>query len=73
MTFLLLEMDGYELAKNIKSDYSEIPVIMLSGWGNQIKEGDYNSEDIYIVLPKPPRMKILREVLYDISTGRKRT
>jgi PAS domain S-box-containing protein len=62
-------MDGYELASEIKHDYPDIPIILLSGWGHQINASDNQLDDFFCVISKPPRIKKLREVLVRISDG----
>ena len=60
-------MDGYELTSEIQKNFENIPVILLSGWGHQINESENRSDDFFCVLSKPPRIKILRDVLGRIS------
>ncbi|MBI9109404.1 MAG: response regulator [Spirochaetales bacterium] len=56
-------MDGYEVASQLKKIDPLIPIIMLSGWGQQILQDDIIPVNIDMVLSKPPRMKVLRSAL----------
>ncbi len=60
-------MDGYQLAGEIKKLYPDIPIVMLSGWGHQMKNAEQQSDALFCVIPKPPRIKNLREVLGRVS------
>jgi signal transduction histidine kinase/ActR/RegA family two-component response regulator/HAMP domain-containing protein len=63
-------MDGREVARTVKRESPTTPVILLSGWGRQMKaEGDVPAEAHY-VLSKPPRIHELRQVLSTIRTTR---
>ena len=60
-------MDGFAFARRARELLPELPVIILSGWGNQLGKAEDISSDIYYVLSKPPRMNILRNTLNTIK------
>jgi signal transduction histidine kinase/ActR/RegA family two-component response regulator/HAMP domain-containing protein len=68
-------MDGREVAKIIKLESPETPVVMLTGWGAFVKESAAAPSDFDGVLGKPPRLRELREMFRRVisrsSRGRK--
>jgi len=56
-------LDGRQVAKAIKQESPETPVIMLTGWGAFMKEDGNSPEHVDAIMSKPPRSKELREVL----------
>jgi CheY-like chemotaxis protein len=64
------EIDGRQVARVIKSESPQTPVIMLTGWGTMMKdEGDIPGQ-VDAVLSKPPRIKELGDVLARLSSVR---
>jgi CheY-like chemotaxis protein len=56
-------VDGRQVAREIKEFSPQLPVIMLTGWGQRlIAEGNVPPH-VDIVLSKPPRLRQLREAL----------
>ena len=56
-------LDGRQVAKAIKQESPDTPVIMLTGWGAFMKEDGNEPEHVDAIISKPPRSKELREVL----------
>lgn len=56
-------MDGRQVAKIVKSESPETPIVMLTGWGALINEDDEMPENVDAVLSKPPRSRELRAAL----------
>jgi signal transduction histidine kinase/ActR/RegA family two-component response regulator/HAMP domain-containing protein len=60
-------VDGREVASTVKQESPTTPVIILSGWGRQMKaEGDVPAQADY-VLSKPPRIHELRQALAKVT------
>jgi CheY-like chemotaxis protein len=56
-------VDGRQVANAVKSLSPEMPVILLTGWGQRLQaEGDLPAH-VNLVLAKPPRLRELREAL----------
>lgn len=62
-------MDGITVAKKIKEILPEVPVILLSGWGFRIKDGEVRSI-IELVLNKPANYQQIRRALSQVWLGR---
>ena len=60
-------LDGRQVAKAIKQESEETPVIMLTGWGAFMKEDGNAPEHVDAIVSKPPRSKELREILTRFS------
>jgi CheY-like chemotaxis protein len=56
-------LDGRQVARAIKLESPETPVIMLTGWGAFMKEDGEAPNQVDCILSKPPRSKDLREAL----------
>lgn len=56
-------MDGRQVAANVKQESPEIPVIMLTGWGALIKEEGGQTPNVDAILSKPPKLKEIQDTL----------
>jgi DNA-binding NtrC family response regulator len=57
------EMDGHHLARAIKAESPQTPVIMLTGWGTMMKAEGETAPGVDAVLSKPPRIQELNDLL----------
>ncbi len=56
-------VDGRQVARELKELAPQMPVILLTGWGQRLKvEGDVPA-DVALVLSKPPKLRELRAAL----------
>jgi PAS domain S-box-containing protein len=60
-------MDGRKVAAAIKSVAPRTPIIMLTGWGNQMNADKDKPEHVDRILSKPPRLAELRSVLAELG------
>ncbi len=58
-------MDGREVAKHIKAESSDTPVILLTGWGKMLQSEGKKIPHVDVILSKPPRMRELRRAVGD--------
>lgn len=56
-------LDGRQVARTLKSEAPQTPVILLTGWGAFMKEDGDLPPQVDGVLSKPPRSRELREIL----------
>jgi signal transduction histidine kinase/CheY-like chemotaxis protein len=63
-------LDGRQVAKAIKQESPETPVVMLTGWGAFIKEDNNKPAEVDSIISKPPRSRELREMLRRFSPAR---
>jgi signal transduction histidine kinase/ActR/RegA family two-component response regulator len=61
-------MDGNQFAREIKTRSEATPVIMLTGWGQRLGETEDAKSHVNYVLPKPPSLHRLREVLLEVQS-----
>jgi len=64
-------LDGKQLAKLLKHESPDTPVVMLTGWGAFMQEEGDAPALVDSVLSKPPRSKELRETLCRLQTEAK--
>ena len=60
-------MDGRQVAHAVKARCPELPVIMLTGWGERMVRDRDLPADVDLVLGKPPTIRALREALARFS------
>jgi signal transduction histidine kinase/DNA-binding response OmpR family regulator len=60
-------VDGRQVAKTLKLESPDTPIILLTGWGAFMKEDDTLPSQVDGVLSKPPRSREIRETLRRIS------
>jgi len=64
-------MSGWEVVKAIKQRCSDVPVIMVTGWGVGIDRSDKNEYRVDEVLPKPfdidVVLRLVQELMQDES------
>ncbi len=62
-------VDGRQVARALKAMSPQLPVILLTGWGQRlVSEGDV-PPDVDLVLSKPPKLRQLREALARFAAG----
>ncbi|HEV2455017.1 MAG TPA: ATP-binding protein [Verrucomicrobiae bacterium] len=59
--------DGRQVARAIKGESPDTPVIMLTGWGSEIREGKEKISEVDVVIEKPPSIQALHETLLRVS------
>jgi DNA-binding response OmpR family regulator len=57
------DVDGRQVARTIKAESPHTPIIMLTGWGQMMKEDGETVPGIDVVVDKPPRMRELNDLL----------
>jgi signal transduction histidine kinase/CheY-like chemotaxis protein len=64
------DMDGWEVAEEIKKLVPETPVILLSGWGNLMNGDVEKPQEVDAILGKPPKMREIRQTLQALLSKR---
>jgi CheY-like chemotaxis protein len=62
-------VDGKVVAEAIKAIRPEIPVVLLTGWGQRLLAENNILPNVDRVLGKPPKLAILRSVLAELTNG----
>ncbi|MFZ0827564.1 MAG: response regulator [Verrucomicrobiia bacterium] len=57
------DMDGYQVARTIKTESPNTPIIMMTGGGTMMKEGGNMASAVDIVVGKPPCIQELNDLL----------
>ena len=65
-------LDGREVAKIIKQESPETPVVLLTGWSAFVKDSATAPSDFDGILSKPPRLSQLREMLWRVIAKQRR-
>lgn len=60
-------MSGLEVAREIKKIRSDIPIILITGWGVTIDQSQLDNAGISIVLYKPFKIEQLSEVIVSLN------
>jgi len=61
------EIDGHQVAKTVKAESPDTPVIMMTGWGTKTKEDGGASPQVDAMVGKPVRMQELNELLLRVT------
>ena len=62
------DIDGYDVARSVKAESPNTPVIMMTGWGTAVKEDGETVPEVDAVISKPPRMQELNNLLLQICS-----
>ena len=57
------EMSGWELTKQIKQRKSEIPVVIITGWGAQLSVEDMKKNKVDLILSKPFNLDQVKQTI----------
>lgn len=60
------DVDGREVVRTVRLESPETPVILLTGWGRQLRSEGGVPEGVALVLDKPPRVDALRKALVKV-------
>ena len=63
------DVDGHQVARTIKTESPNTPVIMLTGWGTMMKEDGETVQQVDAVISKPPHLKELNELLLRVTAS----
>jgi len=64
------DVDGRQVVANLRTISPDTPIILLTGWRHQLKDGAERSLHVDRLLGKPPRVRELRQALAEL-TGRR--
>jgi len=59
------DMDGHQVARVIKAESPQTPVIMMTGWGTMMREDGEKAAEVDAIVPKPPRIQELNKLLLE--------
>ncbi len=61
------DIDGHQVARTIKAESPNTPVIMMTGWGTMMKEDGETDPGVDAVVGKPPRIQELNNLLLQLT------
>jgi CheY-like chemotaxis protein/anti-sigma regulatory factor (Ser/Thr protein kinase) len=61
------EMDGHEVARGVKDEVPATPVILLTGWGQALRQEESLPSHVDVLLSKPPGLQELRVALRAVT------
>lgn len=64
------DVDGRQVVANLRAISPRTPIVLLTGWRHQLKDGAERSLQVDRLLGKPPRIRELRMALAEL-TGRR--
>jgi signal transduction histidine kinase len=67
------EIDGHQVARCIKAESPDTPVIMMTGWGALMKEEGETAPDVDAVIGKPPHMRHLNNLILRVAVPLRRS
>ena len=63
-------MSGWELTKQIKQRKSEIPVVIITGWGTQLSAEDMKKNKVDLILSKPFILDQVKQIIDSLFAAR---
>jgi CheY-like chemotaxis protein len=66
------DIDGRQVARTIKAESPNTPIIMLTGWGAIIRDDGDTTPGVDAVVNKPPHMQDLNELLLRMAPPAKK-
>jgi CheY-like chemotaxis protein len=63
------KMDGHQLARMIKAESPQTPVIMMTGWGAMMNEDGETAPEVDALIGKPPHLEELNILLIRLAQG----
>ncbi len=64
------EMDGRHVARALKAESPQIPIVMLTGWGAMLKADGEVVPNVDAVVGKPAKMEELNNLLLEVTARR---
>jgi signal transduction histidine kinase/ActR/RegA family two-component response regulator len=61
------DLDGHQVARRIKAESPDTPVVMMTGWGTMMKEDGETTPQVDALIGKPPRMHELQNLLLKLT------
>ncbi|HEY3653657.1 MAG TPA: response regulator [Steroidobacteraceae bacterium] len=65
-------VDGRQVVDSVRTTTPDTPIIMLTGWGQQLADNE-RTPRVDRLLSKPPRLQELRTALAELTAGRGKT
>lgn len=62
------DIDGRQVARTIKAESPNTPIILLTGWGAIIRDDGNTTPGVDVVVNKPPHMQELNELILRMTT-----
>jgi len=70
------EVNGWDVARRVKAQAPEIPIVLVTGWGSQLEEGSAQARGVDLIIAKPFSMEDVDRALRhvgDMIAGRSRS
>jgi len=61
------EMDGRQVARALRAESPQTPIVMLTGWGRMMQADGETVPEVDALLGKPPRMEELNNLLFQVT------
>ena len=62
------DMDGHQVARTIRAESPNTPIIMMTGWGAALEDDAETASEVDAVVNKPPCMQELNDLILRITT-----
>jgi GAF domain-containing protein len=63
------DMTGWEVAQAVKTLHPSVPVVLVTGWQDQVAGGGEHDHQVDALLSKPARLEDLLRVLQEVTGG----
>jgi CheY-like chemotaxis protein len=61
------EVNGWDVARRVKAQAPEIPIVLVTGWGSQLEEGSAQARGVDLIISKPFSMEDVDRALRHVG------
>jgi CheY-like chemotaxis protein len=61
------EVNGWDVARRVKAQAPEIPIVLVTGWGSQLEEGSAQARGVDLIIAKPFSMEDVDRALRHVG------
>lgn len=61
------EMDGRQVARVLRAESPQTPIVMLTGWGRMMQADGETVPEVDALMAKPPQMEELNKLLFQVT------
>ena len=66
------DLNGWDLARAVRTLHPDVAVVLVTGWGFQLEEGVAHARGVDLIMPKPFSIEEVERALRQVGAGRER-
>jgi CheY-like chemotaxis protein len=61
------EVNGWDVARRVKAQAPQTPIVLVTGWGSQLEEGSAQARGVDLIIAKPFSMEDVDHALHQVA------